>query len=332
MIHSILLKSRPMGNPKLSDFEFVKEKLSLTPEKDEVLLETVYVSVDPYLRGRMSDAKSYVPPFELNKPIHSGVVAKVTTSKNADFKPGDFVMGMLDWKTQQISSGKGLMKVDGDKAPLSAYLGVLGMTGLTAYLGLTQIGKPKSGETLMVSGAAGAVGSVVGQIGKILGLRVIGSAGTDEKIELLKSKFGFDAGINYNTTKDLSAAIAEVAPNGIDVYFDNVGGPISDAVLFHINKFSRTINCGAISLYNATEIPKSISVQPFLVKKSALMQGFIVSNYEEKFPEAMKQLADWVAEGKLTYTETIVEGFENIPRAFMDLFEGKNKGKMIVKI
>lgn len=332
MIHSILLKSRPIGNPKLSDFEFVKEKLSLTPEKDEVLLETVYVSVDPYLRGRMSDAKSYVPPFELNKPIHSGVVAKVTTSKNADFKPGDFVMGMLDWKTQQISSGKGLMKVDGDKAPLSAYLGVLGMTGLTAYLGLTQIGKPKSGETLMVSGAAGAVGSVVGQIGKILGLRVIGSAGTDEKVELLKSKFGFDAGINYNTTKDLSAAIAEVAPNGIDVYFDNVGGPISDAVLFHINKFSRTINCGAISLYNATEIPKSISVQPFLVKKSALMQGFIVSNYEEKFPEAMKQLADWVAEGKLTYTETIVEGFENIPRAFMDLFEGKNKGKMIVKI
>ncbi|HUH27542.1 NADP-dependent oxidoreductase, partial [Gelidibacter sp.] len=245
---------------------------------------------------------------------------------------GEFVMGMLDWKTQQVVSGQGLMKVDGEKAPLSAYLGILGMTGLTAYLGLTQIGKPQAGETLIVSGAAGAVGSVVGQIGKILGLTVIGIAGTDEKVELLKSKFGFDAGINYNTSKDIRADIAKAAPNGIDIYFDNVGGPISDAVLFNINKFSRTINCGAISVYNETEVPKSISVQPFLVKNSALMQGFIVSNYEEKFPEAMKQLAEWLAAGKLTYTETVVEGFDNIPKAFMDLFEGKNTGKMVVKV
>jgi hypothetical protein len=206
------------------------------------------------------------------------------------------------------------------------------MTGLTAYLGLTQIGKPKAGETLIVSGAAGAVGSVVGQIAKNLGLTVIGIAGTDEKVDLLKSKFGFDAGINYNTSKDMSADIAKAAPNGIDIYFDNVGGPISDAVLFNINQFARIVNCGAISVYNNTELPKSISVQPFLVKNSALMQGFIVSNYEEKFPEAMKQLAEWLAAGKLTYTETVVEGFENIPKAFMDLFEGKNTGKMVVKI
>lgn len=332
MIQTILLKNRPKGTPTSSDFELVKEDSNLTPKDGEILLDTVYVSVDPYLRSRMSDAKSYIPPFELNKPIHSGVVAKVTASKHNDFKEGNYVMGMLDWKTQQVSSGKGLMKVDGDKAPLSAYLGILGMTGLTAYLGLTQIGKPQAGETLIVSGAAGAVGSVVGQIGKIMGLRVIGIAGTDEKVALLKSKLGFDAGINYNTTSDMKAAIAEAAPGGIDIYFDNVGGPISDAVLFNINKFSRTVNCGAISLYNETELPKSVSVQPFLVKKSALMQGFIVSNYEEKFTEAMKQLAEWLAAGKLTYTETVVEGFENIPQAFMDLFEGKNTGKMIVKI
>ncbi|WP_417371296.1 NADP-dependent oxidoreductase [Gelidibacter japonicus] len=332
MIQTILLKNRPKGSPTLSDFEFVKEDTKLTPKEGEILLDTVYVSVDPYLRGRMSDAKSYAAPFELNKPIYSGVVAKVTVSKNDNFKEGEFVMGMLDWKTQQVSSGKDLMKVDGEKAPLSAYLGILGMTGLTAYLGLTQIGKPKAGETLIVSGAAGAVGSVVGQIAKNLGLTVIGIAGTDEKVDLLKSKFGFDAAINYNTSKDMSADIAKAAPNGIDIYFDNVGGPISDAVLFNINQFARIVNCGAISVYNNTELPKSISVQPFLVKNSALMQGFIVSNYEEKFPEAMQQLAEWLAAGKLTYTETVVEGFENIPKAFMDLFEGKNTGKMVVKI
>ncbi|ADY30659.1 NADP-dependent oxidoreductase [Cellulophaga lytica] len=332
MIQTILLKNRPVGRPAVSDFEFVKDESDISINDGEILLETTYVSVDPYLRGRMSDAKSYVPPFELNKPIHSGVIAKVIASKNESFAEGDFVSGMLDWKTQQVSTGEGLLKVDKSKAPLSAYLGILGMTGLTAYLGLTEIGKPKAGETLVVSGAAGAVGSVVGQIGKILGLNVIGIAGTDEKVEMLKSKFGFDAGINYNTTENMTAAIAEAAPNGVDVYFDNVGGPISDAVLFNINKFARIIICGAISVYNNTELPKSISVQPFLVKNSALMQGFIVSNYADKFPEAMKELSTWLAQDKLTYTETIVEGFENIPTAFIDLFDGKNKGKMIVKI
>ncbi|TDU40106.1 hypothetical protein BXY82_2146 [Gelidibacter sediminis] len=332
MTKTILLKNRPKGTPTLADFEFVTDNTESSIANGELLLETVYVSVDPYLRGRMSDAKSYVPPFELNKPIHSGVIAKVTASKNERFKAGDYVSGMLDWKTQQISSGEGLLKVDPSKAPLSAYLGILGMTGLTAYLGLTQIGQPKAGETLVVSGAAGAIGSVVGQIGKLLGLRVVGIAGTDEKIEMLKSKFGFDAGINYNTTKDMPAAIAEAAPNGVDIYFDNVGGPISDAVFFSINKFARMVICGAISVYNNTQLPKGLSVQPFLVKNSALMQGFIVSNYAEKFPEAMTQLSQWLAEDKLTYTETVVEGFDNIPTAFIDLFEGKNTGKMIVKL
>lgn len=331
-IKTILLKNRPKGIPSITDFEFVTEDADLTINQGELLLETSYVSVDPYLRGRMSDAKSYIPSFELNKPIQSGVIAKVIASKHENFKKGDFVSGMLDWKTKQVSNGNGLLKVDGSKVPLSTYLGILGMTGLTAYLGLNEIGKPKAGETLVVSGAAGAVGSVVGQIGKLLGLTVIGIAGTDEKIELLKNKFGFDAGINYSTSEDIRADIAKVTPNGVDIYFDNVGGPISDAVLLNINKFARIIICGAISLYNNTDLPKSISVQPFLVKNSALMQGFIVSNYTDKFPEALKQLSTWLADGKLTYTETIVNGFDNIPHAFIDLFNGKNTGKMIVKI
>ncbi|WP_289062719.1 NADP-dependent oxidoreductase [uncultured Zobellia sp.] len=329
---TILLKNRPKGKPSVSDFEFIEDDSSLEIKDGELLLETAYVSVDPYLRGRMNDAKSYVAPFELNKPVHSGIVAKVIASKHNEFKEGDYLAGTLDWKTQQVSNGEGLTKVDADKAPLSAYLGILGMTGLTAYLGLNEIGKPKKGETLVVSGAAGAVGSVVGQIGKILGLHVVGIAGSDEKVEMLKSKFGFDEGINYNTTEDMTAAIAKAAPNGVDVYFDNVGGPISDAVLFNINHFARMVICGAISVYNNTELPKSVSVQPFLVKNSALMQGFIVFNYQEKYPEALQQLSTWLAEGKLTYSETIVEGFENIPQAFIDLFDGKNKGKMVVKI
>ena len=328
---TINLKDRPNGKPELNNFEFTTTEVSEINE-GEVLLKSKYVSVDPYLRGRMSDAPSYVPPFEVGKPIESGIIAEVLESKAENFSKGDHVSGSLLWQEKQVAKAEKLMKVDANKAPLSAYLGILGMTGLTAYLGLTEIGKPKEGETLLVSGAAGAVGSVVGQIGKILGCRVVGIAGTDEKIELLKSKFGFDEGINYNTTEDMNDAITKACPDGVDVYFDNVGGEISEAVLFNINKFSRTVNCGAISQYNNTELPKSISVQPFLVKKSSLMQGFIIFDYEDKHPDGVKQLTKWLNEDKLTHEETIVEGFENIPQAFLDLFEGKNKGKMVVKI
>lgn len=331
MNNTILLDKRPEGTPKLSDFKFIEESV---PEvkNGEILIESKYVSVDPYLRGRMSDAKSYVPSFELHKPISSGIIAEVLESKNEKFSKGDFVSGRIDWKKKQVSDGKELIKVDPKKAPLSTYLGILGMTGMTAYLGLTQIGKPKEGETLVVSGAAGAVGSVVGQIGKIMGLRVVGIAGTDEKIEMLKSEFGFDEGINYKTTENMKEALAKACPKGVDIYYDNVGGDISDAVLFNINKFARMIICGAISVYNETSLPQSISVQPFLIKNSALMQGFIVSNYEDKFPEAIQHLSGWLKDGKLNYSETIVEGFENIPQAFIDLFSGKNKGKMVVKV
>lgn len=331
MNKTILLNNRPKGKPQITDFKFAdEEKPQIQP--GEILLKTSYVSVDPYLRGRMSDAKSYIASFELQKPISSGIIAEVIESKHNDFKNGDYVSGMLEWKEYQKSSGDGLMKVDATKAPLSAYLGILGMTGLTAFLGLTEIGKPKKGETVVVSGAAGAVGSVVGQIAKIYGCRVIGIAGTDEKVEMLTQDFGFDQVINYHTTKNMAEAIAAECPDGVDIYYDNVGGEISDAVLFNINKFARMVICGAISLYNETSLPKSISVQPFLIKNSALMQGFIIGNFAAKFPEAMKQLSQWLAEGKLTYTETIVEGFEQIPQSFIDLFDGKNKGKMIVKV
>ena len=331
MNKAIILKSRPKGTPQLSNFKTIETEMPKV-QQGEVLLKTRFVSVDPYLRGRMSDAESYVPPFELDKPISSGIVAEVVESNNENLKKGDFVSGQIEWKQYQVSTGKGLQKLDPSIQPLSAYLGIIGMTGMTAYTGLTQIGKPKTGETIVVSGAAGAVGSVVGQIGKILGCRVVGIAGSDEKVEMLKSEFAFDEAINYNTTKDMNKAIAEAAPNGVDIYYDNVGGEISDAVHLNLNQFARVVVCGAISLYNATEMPTGPRVEGLLIKKSVLMQGFIVSDFSDKFAEGAQQLGQWLKEGKLKYEETIVEGFESIPQAFIDLFSGKNKGKMIVKV
>jgi NADPH-dependent curcumin reductase CurA len=331
MNKTILLNKRPHGKPTLNDFKISSEEAPI-PTDGEVLLKTVYVSVDPYLRGRMNDAKSYVPPFELNQPIQSGIIAEVMDSKQADFKKGDYVSGILDWKEYQTSNGKGLTKVDKTEAKLSSYLGILGMTGLTAYLGLTEIGLPKKGETLVVSGAAGAVGTVVGQIGKLLGCKVVGITGSDEKVTLLKSKFKFDDAINYKTTPNLKEAVKSTCPNGVDIYFDNVGGEISDAVLANINKYARLPVCGAISLYNKTEVPIGPRLQPIILTKSATMSGFIISDFSEKFSTATKQLTTWLKEDKLTFSETIVEGFDNIPQAFIDLFDGKNEGKMIVCI
>ncbi|BAX81163.1 NADP-dependent oxidoreductase [Labilibaculum antarcticum] len=328
---TIQLNSRPVGVPKLSDFKFVTEQ-QVQITDGEMLLKATHISVDPYLRGRMMEGKSYIEPFELNKAITSGMIAEVTESKLAGFSKGDFVSGMLEWKEVQVSKGEGLVKIDAKKAPLSSYLGVLGMTGLTAYFGLLEIGKPKAGETVVVSGAAGAVGSIVGQIAKIMGCRVVGIAGSDEKVEQLVSEFGFDAAINYNTAGSMAEAIAEACPDGVDVYFDNVGGEISDGVMMNLNRFARISVCGAISMYNATSVPMGPRVQPFLIKNSVLMQGFIIFNYVERWGEATPQLAKWLQEGKLKSTETIVEGFENTPQAFIDLFEGKNKGKMIVEV
>ncbi|WP_124979381.1 NADP-dependent oxidoreductase [Nonlabens xiamenensis] len=331
MNQSIILKQRPEGTPQSTDFKF-EDIDQPTPKEGEVLLKTRFVSVDPYLRGRMRDEKSYIAPFEVGAPIESAVVAEVVESRHKNYKKGDHLTGMLAWKKYQTSDANGLRLVDPDQAPLSAYLGILGMTGLTAYFGLNKIGQPKEGECLLVSGAAGAVGSVVGQIGKIKGMKVIGIAGSDEKITLIQEKFGFDAGINYNKTDSLSKAIKQSAPDGIDVYFDNVGSYTLDAAMNNINQFGRVVNCGAISLYNETEVPKGPRLETTLVKKSVKMQGFIVRNFEDDFPEGIQQLSKWMKEGKLTNEETIVQGFDQIPQAFIDLFDGKNKGKMVVEV
>lgn len=331
MNKSILLKNRPKGKPSLSDFSFVESEKP-EPKEGELLLRAKYVSVDPYLRGRMRDSKSYIEPFKLDEPIESGVIAEVIASKNSNFEKGDFVNGMLPWKAYQISSGTGLNKVDKDAAPLTAYLGVLGLTGITAYLGLEKIGNLKEGETLVVSGASGAVGSIVGQIGKIKGCKVVGIAGSDQKIDIIKDKFDFDEGINYKTTDDMSKALKRCCPDGIDVYFDNVGGEILNAVMQHMNKYGRVINCGAISIYNESETPRGPRHEGTLIKNSILMQGFTVRDFVKEFGPAISQLSTWLNEGKITYSETVVQGFDQIPQAFLDLFDGKNEGKMLVQV
>ena len=329
-VKQIVLASRPKGMPTTENFRFEEVELpALQP--GEVLLKGLYYSVDPYMRGRMNDAKSYTPPFQTDQPIQGGIVAEVVESKTENFKPGDKVSGNLPWRQQFTAPEKGLNKIDISLAPASNFLGILGMTGLTAYFGLMHIGKPKAGETVVVSGAAGAVGTVVGQLAKIHGCHVVGIAGSDEKVKLLKQEFGFDEALNYKTTPDLKKAIAEACPNGVDIYFDNVGGEISDAVISNINFHARIPLCGQISLYNNTEVAMGPRIQPMLLTRSALMQGFIVSNFQSLFPEGISYLAQQVKAGKLKSTETIVHGFDQLPVALLALSKGENTGKMIVE-
>lgn len=301
------------------------------PKDGEVLLRTRFLSVDPYMRGRMRDQKSYVPPFALNEVIAGGVVAEVIESRAPAFQPGNIVTGLLGWRLYSVAKAEELRRVNPDIAPVTTALGVLGMPGLTAYFGLLDIGQPQEGETVVVSGAAGAVGMTVCQIAKIKGCRVIGIAGSDEKNRYLEQELQVDATINYKTA-DIKPAMKTACPNGVDVYFDNVGGEISDAVMQLINQRARIAVCGQISLYNLESPDTGPRVQPYLLVNSALMKGFIVSNYAARFAEGGKQLAQWLAEGKLKYFETFVEGFENAPRAFLDLFAGKNLGKQLVKV
>jgi hypothetical protein len=328
----ILLKSRPAGMVSKEHFETVETSLPVSLNEGELLVKALFVSVDPYMRGRMSASKSYVQPYEVGKPISGGVVAEVMGSKHTDFRSGDVVLGNLTWTEQQVVNGSVVTKLQQGLAPLSYYLGILGMPGLTAYFGLLHIGEPKLGETVVVSGAAGAVGVVVGQIAKIKGCRVVGIAGSDSKVSYLKNELHFDEVINYHTATDMSAAIAKACPDGVDVYYDNVGGEISDAVLQYINKFARIIVCGQISMYNSTEIPTGPRPQIALIKNSAFMKGFIVSDFSEHFPEGVKQLATWIGEGKLEYQETIMKGFDALPDAFIGLFRGDNTGKLLVEI
>lgn len=326
----IRLGKRPVGMPNKDNFKWTEEDLR-APDTGEVVLKSLYISVDPYMRGRMNDQKSYVEPYGLDEVISGGVIAQVHQSNSTELEEGDFVIGNLGWATYQIAHEDALRKIDPSQAPLTTHLGVIGMPGITAYFGLLDIGKPEPGETVVISGAAGAVGTVVGQIAKIAGARVVGIAGSDEKLAYLKDELKFDAVVNYKSD-DLQESLKQACPDGIDVYFDNVGGEVSDAVLRLINKGARIPVCGQISLYNLKKPDLGIRVQPNLLVNSALMKGFIVSDYGAHFEEAVSDLAKWLQEGKLQYKETVVEGFERIPDAFIGLFKGENIGKYIVRV
>ncbi|HXC72615.1 MAG TPA: NADP-dependent oxidoreductase [Pyrinomonadaceae bacterium] len=326
----IRLASRPAGVPTLENFQFVDTDVP-KPADGEVLVRMLYISVDPYLRGRMRDRKSYVQPFEVGHVIESGAVGEVIESKSPNFEAGDVVTGMFGWRKYDVAKADGLMRVIPGVSPSTA-LGVLGMPGLTAYFGLLDIGQPKEGETVVVSGAAGAVGMTVCQIAKIKGCRVVGTAGSDEKNEYLRRELGVDATINYKTAGNMLEALKEACPNGIDVYFDNVGGDVSDAVMMLITNGARIVICGQISMYNSVDPPIGLRPQPFLLVNSAMMKGFIVTQYASRFGEGIKQLAEWFISGKLKHAETIVEGFENTPQAFIGLFSGENLGKQVVKV
>jgi len=330
-IKQIVLASRPKGIPQITNFR--SEQIELPAIKTgEVLLKPIYFSVDPYMRGRMNDSKSYVQAFKLDQPIEGSGLATVVESESDLFHTGDIVLGMLPWRESIVASDKILQKVDATQQPLSYYLSVLGMTGITAYIGLMHICKPLAGETVVISGAGGAVGIVAGQIAKIQGCRVVGITGSEEKLRLIVGKYGFDEGINYKTTTYVNKAIDTICTDGVDVYFDNVGGQISDAVISNLNVHARVAICGQISLYNSTEIPMGPRIQQTLLTKNVMMQGFIVGNYKSEFPEAIQHLTQWVQEGKLDFTETIYEGFDQLPTAFIGLFAGENIGKMIVKV
>jgi NADPH-dependent curcumin reductase CurA len=329
--HEIRLKNRPAGLPSESDFELAEVTLPPLGER-QVLIQNIYMSVDPYMRGRMVDRKSYVPPFQLNQPLEGGCVGRVAESKNEEYQIGDFVLGMLGWREYFISDGTGLLKIDPKVAPIQAYLGTLGIPGLTAYVGLLDIGKPKQGETVFVSAASGAVGSVVCQIAKLKECHVVGSAGSDEKVSWLLQEAGVNAAFNYKAVDDIIAEVGRQCPKGIDVYFENVGGVHLQAALEHMNTFGRIVMCGAISMYNAT---KPIPGPPNLfnvTSRQLTLQGFIVRDHLSKLGQFYADMGKWIAEGKIKWKETIVEGLENAPQAFIGLFKGENFGKMIVKV
>jgi NADPH:quinone reductase len=327
----IRLASRPSGLPTLDNFQFADIEIP-KPQGNEVLVRLLYISVDPYLRGRMRDSKSYIAPFEVGQVIKSGAVGEVVESASPKFQPGEIVSGgSFGWRLYDVADANTLFKAIPGVSPTTA-LGVLGATGLTAYFGLLDIGQPKEGETVVVSGAAGAVGMVVCQIAKLKGCRVVGTAGSDEKCDYLRRELGVDAAINYKTADNMVAAFREACPKGIDVYFDNVGGDVSDAVYPLITNGARLVICGQISMYNLDKPDIGMRPQPYILVNSATMRGFIITKYMSRFPEGIAQLAQWFMSGKLKHAESIVEGFENTPRAFIGLFSGENLGKQIVKI
>jgi hypothetical protein len=325
----VLLASRPSGWVTEANFRLDSVPLP-KPKEGEVLVKNLWLSLDPYMRGRMNDQKSYAAKQEIDAVMVGGTAGEVVESKNPKFKPGDQVVGMFGWQQYGCSDGAGLNKVDASRVPLPAFLGVLGMPGVTAWVGLLDICQPKAGETVVVSAASGAVGSVVGQLAKLKGCRAIGIAGGKAKCDYVVNELGFDACIDYKAGKlndDLKAA----TPNGIDCYFENVGGEILDAVLRRMNAFSRIAVCGLISQYNATEAYGVKTFQSILANRIKV-QGFIVSDRMELWAKALPELIGWVAAGKIKYRETVAQGIESAPRAFIGLLKGENFGKQLVRL
>jgi NADPH-dependent curcumin reductase CurA len=328
----IHLAARPVGAPKPSDFKVVETPIP-EPAQGQFLVRNVYMSVDPYMRGRMRDVKSYVPPFQVGAVLDGGSVGQIVASRHPGYAEGDFVVGGQGFREYYVSDGTGQRRVDAKLAPLSAYLGILGMPGLTAYVGLLDLGKPKAGETLLVSAAAGAVGMVVGQIGKILGLHVVGTAGGPDKVRWLKDELGFDAAFDYRAAAgSLDRAIAEHCPQGVDIYFENVGGAMLEAALANMRPFGRIPLCGMIALYNDEQPQPGPRNLIFCIPRRLTLRGFIVSDHFDRFPDFLKDMGEWLRQGRLKNRETIVDGIENAPAAFIGLLEGENVGKMLVRV
>ena len=324
------LAARPVGMAKRSDWNFVEEKVG-EPAAGEMLVRVQFISLDPAMRGWMNEGRSYIAPVGIGDVMRAGAIGQVVASKNAAFAAGDTVLGSFGVQEFALSDGKGVTKVDPKLAPGPVYLGALGMPGMTAYFGLLDVGKLKEGETVVVSGAAGAVGMLVGQIAKIRGCRVIGIAGGAEKCAWLTGELGFDAAIDYKK-QDVKKALREAAPKGVDVYFDNVGGEMLETVLGQIARGARIVICGAISQYNATVPMKGPANYMMLLVARASMTGFVVFDYAERYAEGVRELATWRAQGKLKSREDVVRGIETFPETLLKLFTGENIGKLVLQV
>jgi len=327
----VVLASRPKGYPQASDFRLEEEPIR-DPDPGSALVRTHYLSLDPYMRMRLSDAPSYVPPIAIGEVIVGGIVGEVVRSNTDAFTVGDIVEGRLGWQEYGMARADTARKVPFPDIQISTALGILGMPGMTAFFGLLEIGKPIAGDTVVVSAASGAVGAIVGQIAKLNGCRVVGIAGSDKKVAYVIDELGFDAGINHRSTEDMGAALDAACPNGIDVYFDNVGGPITDAVMARLGFRARVVICGQISQYNLETPPQTPSVLRPLLIKQARMEGFIVGSFQAKFEEGRTRIAQWIRDGKLKYREDITDGIENAPEQFSELLRGHNFGKKLIRM
>jgi NADPH-dependent curcumin reductase len=328
--HKFELAARPVGMPKRSDWKYVEEPVR-EPSEGELLARILYISLDPAMRGWMNEGRSYIAPVGIGEVMRALALGRVLVSRNSKFAVGDYIYGPLGVQEFALTNGNGLTKVDPSAAPLPVYLSTLGMPGMTAYFGLLELGQPKPGETFVVSGAAGAVGTVVGQIASIKGCHVVGIAGGTQKCDYVVKDLGFDAAIDYKVA-DIGKALQKHCPKGVDVYFDNVGGDVLDLVLTQLARGARIVICGAISQYNNTTPIKGPSNYLSLLVNRASMRGFLVSDYASRYGEAAREMAGWLAVGKLKSREDIVEGLETFPETFLKLFKGENIGKLVLKI